>query len=71
MRNRGVIRVGLPADLVVFDPGLVADQATFTEPHHYATGFRMVMVNGVPVVENDVHNGSKPGKIIRSSSYRK
>ncbi|HIG30894.1 MAG TPA: D-aminoacylase [Verrucomicrobiales bacterium] len=71
IRNRGVIRVGLPADLVVFDPGLVADQATFTEPHHYATGFRMVMVNGVPVVENDVHNGSKPGKIIRSSSYRK
>ncbi len=65
LQDRGQIRPGAWADLVVFDPATVQDQATFKEPHHYATGFRLVLVNGVVVVENDVHTGAHPGKTLR------
>lgn len=65
LRGRGAIHKGYAADLVVFDPAKVQDKATFKEPHHYATGFRLVLVNGQPVVENDNHNGAGPGQIIR------
>jgi len=65
LRGRGAIHKGYAADLVVFDPAKVQDKATFKEPHHYATGFRLVLVNGQTVVENDKHNGAGPGQIIR------
>jgi N-acyl-D-amino-acid deacylase len=63
--DRGQIRVGAWADLVVFDPATVQDHATFSEPHHYATGYRLVLVNGVAVVEHDVVTGARPGKPVR------
>ena len=65
LKGRGVIRKGYVADLVVFDPAKVQDNATFKQPHRYATGFRLVLVNGQPVVENDKHNGAGPGQVIR------
>jgi len=65
LRGRGAIHKGYAADLVVFDPAKIQDKATFKEPHHYATGFRLVLVNGQTVVENDKHNGAGPGQIIR------
>jgi len=65
LKGRGVIRVGFAADLVVFDPKKIQDNATFKEPHAYATGYRLVIVNGQVVVENDRHNGAGPGRIIR------
>jgi N-acyl-D-amino-acid deacylase len=65
LKGRGAIRVGFAADLVVFDPKKIQDNATFKEPHAYATGFRLVIVNGQVVVENDRHNGAGPGRIIR------
>ena len=65
MKDRGMIREGAWADLVVFDPAKVQDQAGFNDPHHYATGFAWVLVNGVAVVKNDVHTSARPGKIVR------
>ena len=65
LRNRGLVREGSWADLVVFDPAKVQDNATFTSPHQYATGFTRVFVNGVEVVRDDKHMGAKPGKPVR------
>ncbi len=65
LRNRGIIREGSWADIVVFDPSLVRDNATFEAPHQYATGFTHVFVNGVEVVKNDKHTGAKPGRALR------
>jgi N-acyl-D-amino-acid deacylase len=65
LKDRGVLREGAWADVVVFDPGKVRDEATFNEPHHYATGFACVLVNGVPVVKNDEHTGARPGQPLR------
>jgi len=64
-RDRGLIRVGSAADLVLFDPERVADTATLTEPHGYSVGFALVVVNGVIVVENDALTGERPGTILR------
>lgn len=63
--DRGLIREGLAADIVVFDPATVRENCTFTDPQKYATGFALVMVNGVPVVKSDAHTGARPGKPLR------
>jgi len=63
--DRGLIREGMAADLVLFDPELVEDRATFTDPHQYSTGFDLVLVNGVPVVEDGKLTGRRPGKVLR------
>jgi N-acyl-D-aspartate/D-glutamate deacylase len=65
LRERGLVREGQWADVVVFDPGKVRDNATFKEPHQYATGFDHVFVNGVEVVVSDSHTGARPGKVLR------
>jgi N-acyl-D-amino-acid deacylase len=65
LKNRGAIRIGHWADLVVFDPAQIGDQATFDKPHQYSTGFKYVFVNGRLVIENDRHLGTRPGKTIR------
>lgn len=65
IRDRGIIREGAWADLAIFDPVKVQDHATFQDPHHYATGFSYVLVNGVPVIRNDEHTQSRPGKPVR------
>ena len=68
LNNRGFVREGCWADLVVFDPAKVQDNATFTAPHQYATGFARVFVNGVAVVKEDKHTDAKPGKPVRGNS---
>jgi N-acyl-D-amino-acid deacylase len=68
LRDRGVLREGAWADVVVFDPARVQDRATFAQPHQYATGFAWVLVNGVPVVRDDVHTGARPGRALRHGS---
>ncbi|MEN9573303.1 MAG: hypothetical protein RL514_1158 [Verrucomicrobiota bacterium] len=65
LKDRGAVREGAWADLVVFDPVKVTDKATFKEPHQYAVGFKLVIVNGVVVIEDDKHLGTRPGKVIR------
>jgi N-acyl-D-amino-acid deacylase len=63
--KRGELKEGYAADVVVFDPATVSDPSTFTDPHHFAVGFRCVMVNGQIVVDSDRHTGERPGQIIR------
>jgi N-acyl-D-amino-acid deacylase len=65
LAERGVVRPGAWADLVVFDPARVQDHATYREPHQYATGLKRVFVNGVAVVVDDRHTGARPGKVLR------
>ncbi|MBN9502426.1 MAG: hypothetical protein BGO01_12720 [Armatimonadetes bacterium 55-13] len=65
LRDRGQIRVGDWADVVVFDPARVKDTSTYEDPHHYAVGFKHVVVNGVPVIENEKLTADHPGKALR------
>jgi N-acyl-D-amino-acid deacylase len=65
IKDRGVIRPGAWADLLIFDPAKIQDHATFAQPHQYATGYRYVLVNGSIVIQNDRHTGGRPGKIVR------
>jgi len=63
--QRGELKPGYWADLVVFDPDKVQDNSTYTDPHHYATGFHYVLVNGVIVVEDDHEVEARPGMVLR------
>jgi N-acyl-D-amino-acid deacylase len=60
-----VLREGLWADVAVFDPARVSDQATYDEPHRYAVGVSTVVVNGEVVVEGGDHTGALPGRRLR------
>ena len=64
LRDRGEIRVGAKADLVVFDAKRIADQATFEDPHRYPVGIEQVLVNGRFVIKDGEHTGSLPGKVL-------
>lgn len=70
LRNRGALKAGYFADVVVFDPEKIEDHATFEKPHQYATGVRHVFVNGVQVLKDGEHTGAKPGKVVRGPGYR-
>jgi N-acyl-D-aspartate/D-glutamate deacylase len=64
LRDRGLIRVGARADLVVFDPKRVTDLATYEDPHRYPAGIDHVVVNGRFVVKDGEHTGSLPGRVL-------
>ena len=64
LKNRGVLREGNLADIVILDFNTVRDKATFFKPHEYPEGIKYVMINGQFVVENGKPNGALPGKII-------
>jgi len=64
LRDRGMIREGLSADLVVFDLNTIKDTATFFEPHQYAEGIEFVMVNGTFVVDKGELTWKRPGKVL-------
>lgn len=65
LTDRGLIRHGYWADLVVFDPATVTDHATYRAPHQYATGIRDVLVNGVPVRRDGLPTDARPGMVVR------
>ena len=65
LQNRGFLKSGMFADVVVFDPQKIADTATFEKPHQFAVGVRDVIVNGVQVLANGEHTGAKPGRALR------
>ncbi|MDA9971563.1 D-aminoacylase [Gammaproteobacteria bacterium] len=69
IKQRGLIKEGYYADITVFDSKTIIDKATFEDPHQYAEGIHSVIVNGVIVVEQGVHNGNKPGKVLRGPGY--
>jgi len=64
LRDRGMVREGFRADLVVFDPATIRDTATFFEPHQYAAGVEFVLVNGTFVVEAGRLTGKRPGTVL-------
>ncbi|MEK6709749.1 MAG: D-aminoacylase [Nitrospinota bacterium] len=66
--DRGALRAGMKADLVLFDPARVRDTATYERPMSYPEGIAMVLVNGVPVVEGGAHTGARPGRGLRKPS---
>ena len=68
--NRGRIKPGAFADLVVFDPDRIQDQATFTEPHRFSTGIFHLIVNGTAVIRNGALTGQMPGRVIRGPARR-
>jgi len=70
LRDRGLLREGMWADIAVFDPERVADAATFGDPHRYPVGVRHVLVNGRPVVLEGEPTGARPGKVLRSGRTR-
>lgn len=69
LRDRGLVRVGMAADLVIFDESKVADQATFIKPHAYASGFQCVIVNGQVTAENGKHTGVRNGQVLRGPGW--
>ncbi len=64
LKDRGIIRPGLAADLVVFDPAAVCDRATYDNPHQYAGGISQVIVNGKFVIRDENHTGATPGMVL-------
>ena len=66
--DRGILRVGMAADVTVFNPATVIDQATYTEPFQYNKGIQHVIVNGQLVLKDTDHTGRKPGKALRFCS---
>ena len=69
--DRGILRAGMKADVVIFDPATIRDVATFEDPHHYSEGITDVVVNGVPVLRNGAITAALPGKTIRGKGYRR
>jgi N-acyl-D-amino-acid deacylase len=65
--GRGVLRPGMFADVVVFDPQTIADRATFEKPHQYAVGMKHVFVNGRQVLKDGEHTGALPGRALWGS----
>ncbi len=66
--DRGLLRVGFAADLLIFDPAKVKDLSTYPDPHHYSEGFDHVFVNGVAVVNEGKLNENRPGRILRHNA---
>ncbi|MDF1522615.1 MAG: D-aminoacylase [Trueperaceae bacterium] len=65
LRDRGQLREGFHADVVVFDPETIGDRATFEDPHQLSVGVRDVWVNGVRVLEDGAHTGATPGRFVK------
>ena len=65
LRDRGLLREGMYADVTVFDPATIIDKATFDKPHQLSVGVKYVFVNGVAVVSDGKHTGATPGRVVR------
>jgi len=70
LSDRGVLRPGMKADLVAFDPLQVAERSTYTDPIHYSAGIPYVAVNGALVVDEGRITAARPGRILRGPGYR-
>jgi dihydroorotase/N-acyl-D-amino-acid deacylase len=69
IRDRGELKEGWYADIMIFDPNTIIDKATYEQPHQLSVGVRYVFVNGVPVVSEGKPTGAKPGRIVRGPGY--
>jgi N-acyl-D-amino-acid deacylase len=70
IKSRGELKTGNYADIVIFDPAKITDKATFEKPHQYAEGMIHVFVNGVQVLKDGEHTGSRPGKFVKGPGYK-
>lgn len=68
--DRGLLRPGMYADVVVFDPATIAERSTYERPHQLSTGVREVFINGTEVVRDGRHTGAKPGRIVRGHAWK-
>lgn len=71
LSDRGVLRPGMKADIVVFDPERIRDVSTFEDPHHFSEGVIDVIVNGVPVLKDGQMTEKFPGRILRGKGWKK
>jgi N-acyl-D-amino-acid deacylase len=69
--KRGSLTTGYFADIVVFDPAVIQDHATFEKPHQYSTGVKHVFVNGTQVLDNGEHTGARPGRVVRGPGWKR
>ncbi len=69
LKDRGLIKEGMAADIVVFNEATVTDKATYENPHQYSTGFEFVIVNGVVVIDDGKHNGVRSGRALKGLAY--
>jgi dihydroorotase/N-acyl-D-amino-acid deacylase len=69
INDRGLLKDGMFADIVVFDPATIIDKATFEQPHQISEGVKHVFVNGVQVLADGRHTGAKPGRIVRGPGW--
>ncbi|ABF53180.1 N-acyl-D-amino-acid deacylase family protein [Sphingopyxis alaskensis] len=69
--DRGALKPGYYADVVVFDPATVADRSTFEQPHRYSVGVRDVFVNGTQVLKDGEHSGATPGRAVRGRGWNR
>ncbi|MEM9326846.1 MAG: D-aminoacylase [Bacteroidota bacterium] len=70
IRDRGLLKEGYFADVVVFDPETIIDRATFDNPHQLAEGMIHVFVNGTQVLDNGTHTGATPGRFVRGPGWK-
>jgi N-acyl-D-amino-acid deacylase len=70
LQNRGLLKSGYFADVVVFDPARIQDHATFAKPHQFSTGVHHVFVNGVQVLKDGEHTGATPGRFLRGPGWK-
>jgi N-acyl-D-amino-acid deacylase len=69
--DRGLLRPGMKADIVVFDPATISDKATFDQPHQYSVGFRDVVVNGKLAMRDRHVTSERPGRVLYGPAYRR
>ena len=69
LTDRGVLKLGMWGDVVVFDPATIRDRATFDNPNQFSEGMEYVLVNGVPVIDDAKMTGKLPGKVLRGPGY--
>jgi N-acyl-D-amino-acid deacylase len=69
--DRGVLKEGMWADVVIFDPATIQDRATFENPNQLSEGMEYVLVNGVPVIEGGHMTGALPGRVLRGAGYQR
>ena len=71
LKDRGLLKEGMAADIVIFDLNEVTDRATFEQPHQYAAGFHYVLVNGQVTIDNGSHTGVKNGTTLKGPGFNK
>ena len=69
LKDRGMIKEGMAADILVFDEATVKDNATYEQPHQFSSGFHFVLVNGELIIEHGKHNGVRSGRVLKGPAF--